>query len=84
MHYEINILLWRVKLNNMDVFILEHDGFWLGGVVVVIEENLKEARKRIDFELVGHGVNQQDYDLRKVKLIKTDKPKTVYVYNGDY
>ena len=66
------------------VYILEHSGNYLGGVIVVVESDIDSAAERITLELVAHGVAEKDFDTSKIQPIKTDKAKTVYVDSGDY
>lgn len=65
-------------------FILIHSGHYLGGVVIVVEENLQRAKERIENELIKAGVSYADFDLNEVKHFDLSKPNTVYIFSGDY
>ena len=66
------------------VYILEHNGHYLGGVIVVVESDIDAAAERITLELVANGVSEKDFDTAKIQPIDTDKVKTVYIDSGDY
>lgn len=70
--------------NKNAVYILEHSGHYLGGVIVVVASDIDAAAERITLELVACGVAEKDFDTSKIQPIDTDKAKTVYVDSGDY
>lgn len=65
-------------------YYLIHNGHYLGGVVVVVEENIQRAKERIEKELVSSGVSYADFDLDEVTPFDLSCPNTVYIDNGDY
>jgi len=69
---------------NLHPYMLIHKGHYLGGVVVVVEENLQRAKERIAKELVSTGVSCTDFNLDEVAPIDLKSPYTVYVDSGDY
>lgn len=69
---------------NCHPYFLIHNGHYLGGIVVVVEENLQRAKERIEKELVSAGVSYADFDLEQVTPIDLKSPYTVYVDSGDY
>jgi len=65
-------------------YILEYTGFYLKGVIIVVEENLQRAKERIEKELIESGICVNDFNINDVAPIDLKKPKTVYLDNGDY
>lgn len=65
-------------------YILEHNGHYLGGVIVVVEENLQRAKERIEKELISSGVTAKDFNLNEVKPFDLKKASTIYFNSGDY
>ena len=64
-------------------YYLEH-GHHIGGVIVVVEENLQRAKELIHHELKSNGISEDEFDLNEVKPFDLSKPNVVYLANGDY
>jgi hypothetical protein len=69
---------------NCHAYILIHKGHYLGGVIIVVEENLQRAKERIENELLSAGLTYDDYNLDEVKPIDLKSPSIVYFESGDY
>ncbi len=65
-------------------YYLIHQGHYLGGIVVVVEENLQRAKERIEKELNDAGVSYADFNIDNVTPMDLKTPSTVYVRSGDY
>jgi len=62
----------------------DHDGFWMGGVSVVLAENEDDARQQLDAALVAACLaphKDHPYDLHE---LDSTQPQACILFNGDY
>lgn len=67
----------------MKLFVLKHDGFWLGGFIIVFAENKERASDIIESEMKKAGVHEKDYDLNNIAEVE-QKEQLVFFSTGDY
>jgi len=68
----------------MNVYYLEHNGYYNGGYIVVVEENIKKAQALIEIQLTQLGIDSNDYDLNSIKIVDNSKAGVIFVESGDY
>ena len=66
------------------VYSLKHSGYFLGGVIIVVDTNIDSATKTIIDALVLNNIDPEDYDLSEIELVDLSKPNIVYLDTGDY
>ena len=66
------------------VYILEHGGHYLGGVIIVVESDVDAAGERMTRELISAGIKESDFDISQIRPIDIDNHGTVYFTSGDY
>ena len=68
----------------MEVWILEHNGMWIGGAIVVAAPSINKASEIIISELESSGVEPKDYDIGKIKMVDRLTCNVALIQNGDY
>lgn len=56
-------------------------GHYIGSCYIIIEENLRSAKKKIREMLNNDGLQNEELD---IEVFEVDKPSVILVDNGDY
>jgi hypothetical protein len=67
-----------------NIYKLEHRGFWLGGVIIVLAENLEKAKEIISETLIENGVGESQFNINDVARVEQIMPNVIYLSTGDY
>jgi hypothetical protein len=67
-----------------NIYKLEHSGFWLGGVIIVLAENLEKAKEIISETLIENGVGESQFNINDVARVEQIMPNVIYLSTGDY
>ncbi|MFS0657400.1 hypothetical protein AB1L07_02080 [Niallia alba] len=70
----------------MNVYLLEFNGHYLGGEMIVIDETKRKALNKAKKELEDRGLlnKNKDLTLQDMQEIQTDKRLLLVLNDGDY